>query len=97
MNRSVTCFTANRNSNHSKLFFERNFSALSLLVMLELTSKQIQFVSQLVTKKDKLFLIHWPILGIFGGKDTNIIIMESVNKFESILDELGIENEIYVI
>lgn len=53
------------------------------------------YYGQLVTDKDKLSLIHWPVLGIFGGQDQNIPV-ESVNEFESALNDLGIENEIYI-
>ncbi|WP_148685865.1 dienelactone hydrolase family protein [Candidatus Nitrosocosmicus hydrocola] len=39
--------------------------------------------------------ISWPILGIFGDKDQSIPV-DSVNQFQKILNETGIENEIYV-
>lgn len=55
----------------------------------------IIYYGQLVTDKNKLYLIHWPVLGIFGGQDQNIPV-ESVNEFESALNDLGIENEIYI-
>ncbi|MGI0041280.1 MAG: dienelactone hydrolase family protein [Nitrosopumilaceae archaeon] len=55
----------------------------------------VLYYGQPVTDKDKLSVVHWPVLGIFGGQDTSIPV-ESVNKFESLLDELGIENEIYI-
>ena len=53
------------------------------------------YYGQLVTDKDQLSLIHWPVLGIFGEKDPNIPV-ESVNEFESALNDLGIENEIHI-
>lgn len=55
----------------------------------------ILYYGQPVTDKDKLSVIHWPILGIFGEQDQSIIV-ESVNQFESLLNELGIENQIYI-
>jgi len=53
------------------------------------------YYGQLTDDKEKLKNITWPVLGIFGDKDTNISV-ESVNKFENALDELGIENEIHI-
>ncbi len=49
-------------------------------------------VSSNVTELAK---IEWPVLGIFGELDTGIP-KESVMGFESALDELGIQNEIYI-
>lgn len=43
----------------------------------------------------KLSSIKWPVLGIFGEKDTSIPV-ESVKKFEAALNQLGIKNEIYI-
>ena len=53
------------------------------------------YYGQLVTDKERLSVINWPVLGIFGGQDQSITI-ETVNKFESVLNDLGIENEIHV-
>lgn len=53
------------------------------------------YYGQPVTDKDRLSLIHWPVLGIFGGQDQSITV-ETVNEFESVLNDLGIENDIYV-
>ncbi|HSB56356.1 MAG TPA: dienelactone hydrolase family protein [Nitrosopumilaceae archaeon] len=55
----------------------------------------IIYYGQPVTDKNKLSLIHWPVLGVFGGKDQNIS-TASVNEFESALNDLGIENEIHI-
>ncbi len=55
----------------------------------------IIYYGQLVTDQDRLSLIHWPVLGIFGGQDQSIPV-ENVNKFESMLNDLGVENEIYI-
>ena len=53
------------------------------------------YYGQPVTDKDRLSLIHWPVLGIFGGKDQSITV-ETVNEFESDLNDLGIKNDIHV-
>ena len=53
------------------------------------------YYGQLETDTAKLSVIKWPVLGIFGSLDTSIPV-ESVKKFESALNELGIENEIHV-
>jgi len=55
----------------------------------------IIYYGQLVTDQDSLSLIHWPVLGIFGGQDQSIPV-ENVNEFESILNDLGVENEIHI-
>jgi carboxymethylenebutenolidase len=43
----------------------------------------------------QLSAIDWPVLGIFGENDTGIP-PSAVNAFESRLDGLGIENDIYI-
>lgn len=55
----------------------------------------IIYYGQLETDKEKLKVITWPVLGIFGDKDTSIP-AESAKKFDAVLDDLGIENEIYI-
>jgi carboxymethylenebutenolidase len=45
--------------------------------------------------KTELAKIQWPVLGIFGELDTSIT-KQSVQEFEASLDDLGIENEIYI-
>lgn len=45
--------------------------------------------------KEKLAPIKWPVLGVFGDQD-QVISVESVRTFESSLNELGIQNEIYI-
>jgi len=47
------------------------------------------------TDDDLLSSISWPVLGIFGEVDT-VIPLDSVQEFDLDLDNLGIENEIYV-
>jgi carboxymethylenebutenolidase len=53
------------------------------------------YYGRLVTDKDQLSAINWPVLGIFAGLDQGIPV-ESVNEFEQALDELGIQNEIHI-
>jgi len=55
----------------------------------------VLYYGQLETDAEKLKAINWPVLGIFGGEDSSIPV-HSVREFESALDSLGIQNEIYV-
>lgn len=49
----------------------------------------------MATTTEQLAPIEWPVLGIFGGADQAIPV-EMVETFETSLNELGIENEIYI-
>jgi len=53
------------------------------------------YYGQLVTDKETLSKINWPVLGIFAALDQGIP-PEQVNEFESSLDELEIKNEIHI-
>jgi len=53
------------------------------------------YYGQLVTDKEQLSAISWPVLGIFAGLDQGIPI-ESVNEFKQALDDLGVQNEIHI-
>jgi carboxymethylenebutenolidase len=53
------------------------------------------YYGSLVSDKERLSSISWPVLGIFAGLDQGITI-ESVNEFEQALDDLGIQNEIHI-
>jgi len=53
------------------------------------------YYGRLVTDKENLSSIKSSVLGIFGDKDTSIPV-SSVNEFDSSLDALGIQNEIYI-
>ncbi len=53
------------------------------------------YYGSLVTEPEKLSSIKWPVLGIFAELDKGITV-DSVNSFESSLNELGIENEINI-
>lgn len=53
------------------------------------------YYGRLVSDKEQLSAIDWPVLGIFAGLDQGIPV-ESVNEFEKSLDDLGIQNEIHI-
>ena len=53
------------------------------------------YYGSLVTEQESLSSISWPVLGIFAGLDQGIPV-ESVNGFESSLDDLSIPNEIHI-
>lgn len=53
------------------------------------------YYGHLVTDKEELSMISWPVLGVFGAEDSSIPV-ESVNAFEQALNELGVDNEVYV-
>ena len=61
----------------------------------KLAATILYYGSPLVTDKESLSKIEWPVLGIFGDKDQSIPI-EEVNQFRSSLDQNGIKNEIHV-
>ena len=65
------------------------------LALNEEMASTIIYYGQLETNATKLSVIKWPVLGIFGEKDTSIPV-ESVKKFEAALNQLGIENEIHI-
>ena len=49
----------------------------------------------MATTQEKLKPIMWPVLGVFGGADQSI--PESmVREFETSLNNLGVENEVYI-
>lgn len=53
------------------------------------------YYGQLVTDKDRLSTIRWPVLGIFAELDQGITV-ENVKKFETLLNELEIKNEVHI-
>lgn len=53
------------------------------------------YYGNLVDNQTQLSAINGPILGIFGSKDSSIPV-ESVQSFESQLNQLGIANEIHI-
>jgi carboxymethylenebutenolidase len=50
---------------------------------------------RLVTDKEELSVIHWPVLGIFASEDQGIPVT-TVREFESSLNDLGVDNEIHI-
>jgi len=55
----------------------------------------VVYYGSLETDEALLRSIDWPVLGVFGEEDSSIPV-ETVNEFDSALDNLGIENEIYI-
>jgi carboxymethylenebutenolidase len=55
----------------------------------------IYYGTPLVTDKEPLSKIKWPVLGIFGDKD-QAIPLEQVNLFSKSLDQNGITNEFHI-
>ena len=53
------------------------------------------YYGQLTDDKERLKNIRWPVLGIFGEEDTSIPVT-SVKDFEIALNELDVENNIYI-
>ncbi|MGY5143831.1 MAG: dienelactone hydrolase family protein [Candidatus Nitrosopumilus sp. bin_32a] len=53
------------------------------------------YYGSLVTDTEDLSSIDWPVLGIFAGLDKGIPVA-TVNEFESALNEVGVENQIYI-
>jgi carboxymethylenebutenolidase len=53
------------------------------------------YYGALETDAERLSTIQWPVLGIFADQD-RVIPLDSVHQFEAALDQLGVENEIYV-
>ncbi len=53
------------------------------------------YYGNLVTDEESLSVIESPVLGIFGEEDGGIPV-SSVREFETSLNSLGIENEIYI-
>ena len=65
------------------------------LALNEKLASTIIYYGNLETNASKLSVINWPVLGIFGDKDTSIPV-ESVKKFEAALNQVRIENEIHI-
>jgi carboxymethylenebutenolidase len=53
------------------------------------------YYGRLVTDTEELSAIKWPVLGIFAELDQGIT-PDNVREFKSSLNELGIQNEIYI-
>ena len=55
----------------------------------------LYYGTPLVTDKQEVSKIKWPVLGIFGDKDQAIPLTE-IQKFKAVLDADGIPNEIHI-
>jgi carboxymethylenebutenolidase len=55
----------------------------------------LYYGTPLVTDKQELSKIRWPVLGIFGDKD-QAIPLSNIQQFKTALDSTGIPNEIHV-
>src|SRR6476620_3385540 len=55
----------------------------------------LYYGTPLVTDKQEVSKIKWPVLGIFGDKDQAIPLPE-IQKFKAVLDADGIPNEIHI-
>jgi len=55
----------------------------------------VYYGGNMATTTERLAPIKWPVLGIFGDADQAIPVA-TVRTFESSLDALGVENEIYI-
>lgn len=69
--------------------------SLQLALSGEPLAATVIYYGRLETEEEKLSIIKWPVLGIFGDQDRSIPV-EEVMKFKASLDALGVENEIYV-
>jgi carboxymethylenebutenolidase len=69
--------------------------SLSLALNNEDIDATVIYYGQLVTEKDRLSKINWPILGIFADLDQGIT-PQSVGEFEAALNDLEIPNDIYI-
>jgi carboxymethylenebutenolidase len=69
--------------------------SLQLALSGEKLDATIIYYGTLVTEESKLYSLKWPVQGIFGEEDT-VIPIEMVYEFKSILEQLEIENEIYI-
>ena len=65
------------------------------LALNEQLAATVIYYGSLETNSTKLSVIKWPVLGIFGSEDTSIPV-ETVKKFETALNEVGVENEIHI-
>jgi carboxymethylenebutenolidase len=55
----------------------------------------LYYGTPLVTDKQQLSNIKWPVLGIFGDKD-QAIPLSNIQQFKTALDSIGIPNEIHI-
>lgn len=55
----------------------------------------VYYGGNMATTQDKLKPINWPVMGVFGDKDTAIPV-EKVKEFETSLKALGVTNQILI-
>jgi carboxymethylenebutenolidase len=60
-----------------------------------LVATVLYYGTPLVTDKQQLSKIKWPVLGIFGDKD-QAIPLSNIQQFKTALDSTGISNEIHI-
>lgn len=61
----------------------------------ELDATVIYYGTPLVTDAGQLEKISWPLMGVFGDKDTAIPVA-TIDSFRNALNDAGVENEVYV-
>jgi len=69
--------------------------SLNLALNTDSIDATVIYYGQVVTDSEKLSSINWPVLGIFAELDQGIP-PEIVKKFEEVLEELDIPNEIHI-
>ena len=69
--------------------------SLNLALNNEDLDATVIYYGRLTSDQSQLSSINWPVLGIFAELDQGITV-SSVNEFESSLNDLKIENEIYI-
>ena len=60
-----------------------------------LVANILYYGTPLVTDKQQLSKLKWPVLGIFGDKD-QAIPLSNIQQFKAALDNIGIPNEIHI-
>lgn len=61
----------------------------------QLDATVVYYGGGMATSTNRLKAISWPVLGVFGDKDT-VLPLTMVEQFKSSLAELKIENEVYI-
>lgn len=75
--------------------FGGNWSLQTALALPEKVDATVIYYGRLVTDTQRLAKLEMPILGIFGGEDEGIP-PKQVKKFESALNEAGVNNSIHI-
>ena len=65
------------------------------LALNEKLDATVIYYGSLVTNETRLSVIEWPVMGVFGDNDTSIPV-STVQEFSDSLDNLGVDNEIYL-